>query len=566
MSESHIVEKNQPCGECGSSDALQVYSDRHAFCYSCNTNIKDYDAYLEKEGAVLGTKKQESPKSSPFVPMLSLEEISSLEFKGFRERGIDKRVTSFFGVRSSVSSEGVVTDHFYPYTSGGTIVAYKKREVSTKTFSTIGDFSGSELFGQSSFKEGGKRVVLTEGECDAMAYAQACMSESGQIYPVVSMPSATGIKAVKAQREWLRAFDEVILWLDNDDAGESGLKAVAKAIGFDKVKVVKGIEKDANDVLLKHGTKEAMRHVWDAKPYSPAGIISDPEVLWEQMEEYNNIVSVPYPECLTGLNEKVKGMRPGEITLWTSGTGSGKSTLLREIMLHLIETTEEKIGLVSLEEAPAESARKLAGMAINKNPVKEEIPNEELRVGFDKVFGDSRVIVLDHHGSMNDGSIVDTLEAMCVMGAKYLFVDHITILVSEGAEGLTGNEAIDKVMNDLLSVAKRHNVWIGLVSHLRKMTTAGSSFEDGKLASLDDIRGSGSIKQISFDILAFARNLTAQTETERNTIKMAVLKSRYTGLTGDCGTAVYNYDTGRLAYGGFAPQTDGAESVLDIEI
>ena len=234
--------------------------------------------------------------------------------------------------------------------------------------------------------------------------------------------------------------------------------------------------------------------------------------------------------------------------------------------MHLLETTESKIGLVSLEEAPAEAARKLSGMALKKNPVKEEIPLDTLREGFNKVFGDSRVIVLDHQGAIADGSIVETLETMCIMGAKYLFVDHITILVSEGAEGLTGNEAIDKVMNDLLSIAKRHNVWIGLVSHLRKTTTpGGKSFEDGKLASLDDIRGSGSIKQISFDILAFARNLNAETEDERNTIKMAVLKSRYTGLTGPCGTAKYNYDTGRLAYGGFEFEAEGA-GVFSIDL
>ena len=150
------------------------------------------------------------------------------------------------------------------------------------------------------------------------------------------------------------------------------------------------------------------------------------------------------------------------------------------------------------------------------------------------------------------------------MGAKYLFVDHITILVSEGAEGLTGNEAVDKVMNDLLSLAKRHNVWIGLVSHLRKMTTVGSSFEDGKLATLDDIRGSGSIKQISFDIVAFARNLNAEIDDDRNTIKMAVLKSRYTGLTGPCGRAKYDFDTGRLNYAGFDVEENS--SPLDFDV
>jgi twinkle protein len=241
-------------------------------------------------------------------------------------------------------------------------------------------------------------------------------------------------------------------------------------------------------------------------------------------------------------------MRGGEITLFISGTGSGKSTVLREVMLHIIETRKDaKIGVVSLEESPAESARKLAGMKLQKNPAKEEIPIDELKVGFDSVFGDDRVVLLDHQGSINDNSIVDQLEYMCLVGCKYLFIDHITILVSEGVDNLTGNEAQDKVMNDLLRLVKRHpDVWIGLVSHLRKAQSGKKSFEEGRLPSIDDIRGSGSIKQISFDIISFARNLTAKDEKVRNSIKMRILKSRYTGLTGTVLGAVYNYDTGRL--------------------
>jgi hypothetical protein len=87
------------------------------------------------------------------------------------------------------------------------------------------------------------------------------------------------------------------------------------------------------------------------------------------------------------------------------------------------------------------------------------------------------------------------------------------------------------------------------------------------MASLDDIRGSGSIKQISFDILAFSRNLNGETEKDKNTIKMSVLKSRFTGLTGSCGTAVYNYETGRLAYGGEEETTElDSFDPLDVEI
>jgi hypothetical protein len=65
---------------------------------------------------------------------------------------------------------------------------------------------------------------------------------------------------------------------------------------------------------------------------------------------------------------------------------------------------------------------------------------------------------------------------------------------------------------------------------------------------MDDIKGSGSIKQISFQIIAFARNMVASNEAERNTIKMRVLKSRFTGRTGDAGGSFYNQDTGRLEY------------------
>jgi twinkle protein len=98
-------------------------------------------------------------------------------------------------------------------------------------------------------------------------------------------------------------------------------------------------------------------------------------------------------------------------------------------------------------------------------------------------------------------------------------------------------------MSDLLKIVKKHNLWMGVVSHLRK---GEKPFEEGHLPSIDDIKGSGSIKQISFDILAFARNMVAESVTDRNTIRLRVLKSRFTGLTGDCGNTCYNPETGRL--------------------
>jgi twinkle protein len=530
--------KNQPCENCGGSDPKQIYEDDSAFCFSCR---KSYPAPI---GEVVDLEFK-VVKSNETWNDSKLEEVKNdYTIRGFKERNIVKQVSEHYGVKVSYDIDGAIDSHYYPYYSDSSLVGYKVRNL-PKSFSSIGNVKGG-LFGQNLYN-GGRRLVITEGELDAMSVQSAWFKKYKTFYPVVSLRSASSVKDLIDAREWIRNFDEVILWLDNDDAGKEAMKEAARIIGYDKIKVAKSTEKDASELWIKEPEK-VLTTIYDAVDYTPAGILTKNE-LWHQLEKYNELESVPYPSFMDGLNDKLKGMRFGEITLWTSGTGSGKSTLLREIAVHLLDTTEDKIGIVSLEESPAETARKMAGMAINRNPAKEEIPIDDLKVGFDNIFGDNRVMVLDHQGSISDGSIMDFLEYMCLSGCKYLFVDHITILASEGAEGLTGNEAIDKIMNDLLRLVKKYEVWIGLISHLRKTDNKGKSFEEGKLPSMDDIRGSGSIKQISMDIIAFARDAGSSVEDERNTIKTKVLKCRYTGLTGPSGSLHYDFDTGRLKKG-----------------
>jgi twinkle protein len=535
-----IVKAHQPCinPDCGSSDARQIYEDGTSFCFSCQKWFpKGADEDFEPVN-----KAPKVPKIPSLNKKLSILEIKELPIRGFRERDITKTVTEFFGVKVSYNESGEIDTHYYPYDNG---TAFKIRKL-PKNF--VWANKSSNLFGIDKFNGGGRRVVVTEGEIDALSVAQASLDRWGKIYPVVALSSSVMTKSLLENRDWLRSFKEVVLCMDEDEAGEKAKSEAIRIIGFDKVKIAKLPENDPNDILVKHGSGRLNQVIFDAAPYVPAGIIGK-EKLWESLEEYNSIASVAFPECLEGVNTKTKGKRLGEITLFISGTGSGKSTIIRECILDDVKCNlenDEKVGIIALEEGPPETARKLAGMAINRNPAKEEIPLDELKVGFDQVFRDDKVLLLDHHGSITDNSLVDQLEYMCLMGCKYIYIDHITILVSEGVEDLRGNEAQDKIMNDLLRLVKRYPVWIGLISHLRKAPGGGKTFEEGKLPSIDDIRGSGSIKQISFDIIAFARNMIAENETERNTILMQVLKCRYTGLTGNVKGARYIYETGRL--------------------
>jgi twinkle protein len=521
---------HHPCPKCSSSDAFGYKEgDEFGYCFSCaKASLVDPSAkpkYISKEQ----------------YDMHTITEIATYDVRGFKERGITKATANHYGVRVSYSEDGTIHSHFYPYTKDDMVVAYKERKL-PKQFIIHGDFKNVALFGQN-VAGGGKRLVITEGELDAMAVAQAQFDKYERYYPVVGLPSAASNSIVLENREWIRSFDEVILMLDSDEPGKKATDAIAKIIGYDKVKIASLPEKDPCEVLIKHGSAALMKCVWDARTFSPAGVVKGEEI-WSQYKLRQEATSKPYPECLGSLNDKLYGKRMGEIVLLTSGTGAGKSTVVKEIVLGILEDEPEAmVGMVSLEESIGDSAEKFISMQLKKNLNDIKVSEEEQYAAYKDVFGDERLVLLDHQGSVSDESLVDKMEHLALMGCTYIILDHITIAVSEGTKGKTGNEAIDALMSDLLKITKKHNIWLGIISHLRK---GEKPFEEGHLPTIDDIKGSGSIKQISFDIIAFSRNMIAEVESVRNTIRFRVLKSRFTGKTGDCGSTRYNPTTGRL--------------------
>jgi twinkle protein len=115
--------------------------------------------------------------------MHTLEEIDSYDTRGFQERDIKKIVAKHYGVKVSYGEDGTIASHFYPYTKDNQIIAYKERKL-PKSFIIHGEFKGIQLFGQN-VASGGKRIVVTEGELDCLAVAQAQYDKYGRFYPVV---------------------------------------------------------------------------------------------------------------------------------------------------------------------------------------------------------------------------------------------------------------------------------------------------------------------------------------------------------------------------------------------
>lgn len=472
--------------------------------------------------------------------------ISDFQSNGFRERLITRDIASSFSVKSVKDEGGEITHHYYPYTRKGEIVAYKERVVEGKKFRTVGDFKEVELFGQSLFPGGGRRLVITEGELDCLAVAQANFQHYQKLQPVVSVPTGaqSAAKAAIAHREWLRSFEEVILFMDQDEPGQAGQNELARIIGPDKVKIAKSKYKDPCDALVADGYKGIMRPLWDAQSWCPAGIVNSKDT-WDTYRAEKDAVYTPWPKFIDGLNDKIYGRRLGSITVFTSGTGSGKTSFLREDMFELARTTDSNIGVCSLEESIAESVRGFISLELNK---RVGIPGvktteEEERGAWERTMGTGRYEILDHQGSVSDDTLLEKLEYMACV-CDYIYLDHITIAISE-VDGST-NEAMDKFMSELLKMAKRHNVWFGVVSHLRKSKQDQTSFEQGAEINEDSLKGSGSLKQIAAQIIALERNKNDDDASVRNKVKVRVLKDRFGGDTGTAGEYRFSFEDGRL--------------------
>jgi twinkle protein len=535
---------NYPClnPECGSSDAMRKYDDGHAHCFSCNKHFK-LDGQEQEEFEVVSTSKHES-----------LEEIQSYPVRGFKERGITKQVCDFFKVKVGYGESGEINEHYYPYGTGGNVTGYKVRKVADKSFYSKGTLTG--LFGQSQFN-GGKRLIITEGELDAMTVAQAALDKYGKIYPVVSIASATNIKEVLAQRDWIRSFDDVVLWLDADEPGQKATEELARIIGIDKAHIAKASEKDASDVYTKHeGDTKAkaeavMSVVFNAKKWSPAGIISSANT-WDKYKNRTTGEYIPYPPFAQTLNDKIYGRRLGSITLITSGTGMGKTSFVKEDQYHLLKTRphDERIGVLSLEEDVGEAVELIMALEANKRislpDVKALLTEDEERRYWEATMASDRYMFLDHQGSVGDDSLISKMEFMILSGCKFLYLDHITIAVSESGEGDKVNAAIDKMMSDILKLVKRYNVWICVISHLRKTPNTKKSFEMGAVPTEDDLKGSGALKQIPMQTFAMSRNKMEEDPRKRNTSKFWILKDRFTGRTGYGCSFIFNDTTGRL--------------------
>ncbi len=495
--ESEFV-AHEPCPNCGSSDANSRYSDGHTFCFSCHT-------YVPADG------------DNPPILMKNNERVQFLgSAEQLHKRRISEATNQFYRIYRYGN-----TLRFPYYNDSGQVVGFKIKS-KKKDFHYEGGKT-DQLFGQHLFPTSGKRIVITEGELDAASCYEVM---SG--WPMVSLPhgAASAKKDLQKAIPFLQGYQEIVLFFDNDEAGREATESASGILPSGRVKVAR-LEnyKDASDALQNGDSDSIRKAIWDAKPYRPDGIIDGKNLL--------SVVTEPTKACdhkypYEGMNEKLHGIRYGELITITAGTGSGKTSFVRDLASYLCQQGET-VGILELESNTKRTALGLMSSAVGKALHIGEHDETELTEAFNATLANWNVYLFDGFGSFDPDVIYNRVEYLASgLECRIIFLDHLSILLS----GLDGDERrmIDSTMTRLRSLVERTGITLFLVSHLRRSNSDSNSHEEGGRVSLGQLRGSHSISQISDSVLALERD--QQSEDSNNTTTLRVLKNRYSGEVG----------------------------------
>lgn len=495
-----------------------------------------------------GGKKHNFPPGTFDIPGVTLPEVTeqdeeprkknsskseftslSTHFRAYPQRGLSEDTIKQYKV--DVGGPNAKYEAKYPLFSLEGYHVGNKVRYPEKKFVHEGSSKGLGLFGRHVFGPGSaKAITVTEGQDDAMAVFEMF----GGRYPAVSVhSSSTAERDIRANFDYLDSFEKIVFCFDNDEAGRAAVK-IAADIGFPIGKVfVCSLRrhKDANEYLLAGEREEFSREWWGASEHRPDGLVLGSE-LWDEIINWKHDYSVPWP--WEGLNKKTYGLRLSEMVIVTAETKVGKTTLLK-MLEHSLLTNPELIaqnigvGFLHFEEPKRLTALGLLSIenGVPYHLPDRERPEEDLRRAFDKVLNNNRVVLFDHFGSNSIDTVLDKVRHMAAMGAKYIVLDHLSIIVSDHADD--ERKKLDEIATKLKTMTMQLEISVIAVIHVNRQGL---------------IKGSSAVEQLGNIVIRLSRNKLDADPWRRNVTTVTVTENRFSGDSGVACYLWYNPETG----------------------
>lgn len=347
------------------------------------------------------------------------------------------------------------------------------------------------LFGWQDVPKDARRLVLVEGEIDAMTVAQYSLGLA-----VLSVPFGAG---TGAKHQWLEyefdriaVFDEIYLCLDNDLAGQAATVELVERLGRHRCRLVQLQHKDANECLQKGMTREELQLCIQNAP------TFDPDELKQAKHYVDQVIETFYPcaDYFQGYtlpwqksHHRIQ-FRSSELSIWTGINGHGKSQLLGYIMLHCMQQGA-KVCMASLELKAKILLHKLTRQASGLR-----LPTQGyIRAIHD--WYDGKLWIFDLVGTAKTKRLLEVFQYARQRYGVDTFVIDSFMKCGIGEEDLNAQKSF---VEELCDFKNQHDCHIHLVVHPRK------GADESKLIGKLDMKGSGAISDLADNCFIVWRN------------------------------------------------------------
>lgn len=330
-------------------------------------------------------------------------------------------------------------------------------------------------------------LIITEGELDTASLVQYGFDN------VTSLPAGTNnLDWIDTNWNLLEKFSVIYLCMDSDEAGQRAVKVIAERLGCWRCRSVTFPYKDANECLMRSVPMDIMQDCFEnANEFLPAGLRWASDLRHEIRDEIrDDNKNIGVPTGFPGLNDFLKGWKPGQVTIWTGACGSGKTTILNQVCLNLVKHNQRSL-VASLEL----KASRYLKWAVYQTAGRSKLTNAEIDLACD--WWEGRLLVWDNPEQTDANELFGAFEyAAHRYGVQHFVIDSLMrINMSRSDEYRDQKDFITRVM----AFAQKNNCHAHVVCHQRKQSN------DMQMPDKNNISGTGNISNLADNAIAVWR-------------------------------------------------------------
>lgn len=505
-------------------------------CFGCGKTVNIIDYYIEVEylsfiqatDKVLEMLGKPQSDKKPYVsqrkedkeiylkPKIDKQDLPEDMVKYFEKRKITEDTLNHWRVKKAIinfANKGQPDDYrpaivFSCYDENNELV-HESYRGSGKTFKQSYK-TKSILWGQWHI-DTNERLYVVEGQPDAMALWQSGIKN------VVSIPSgAQNRKYLELNYDFLSQFDEIIFWIDNDEAGKTaGSNFKAK---FDNVEILASDKyKDPNEMLIAEG-EQAVYEFANRKPKLPKGIKSINQLAYglDIISDEERIETGFYE-----LDSHVRDWRLEQLSIIFGRDNEGKSTFVSQIIVHqLIKKNKTFLFSAELGEQGLQDwlFRQLIGnekhcFTVRKDKYGDEFFIKPTVIKAIKKWAKDTLYVVDRKErdiTKDSETLFATMKILATkFGVRLFVIDNLQSVLEENAASLYSDQS--NFVENCRKFAILYKVHVILVAHPRKVDELKPD-ENTKTGNLEknDISGSKNISNKAHNILSVERDFNGE--------------------------------------------------------